>query len=84
MKHLLIGLVALLFATLTIADDGEPPSQLADLLGAEADAGFARALEPREFAFPADHGPHPAFRNEWWYITGNLDDEGRQTLRFLS
>ena len=82
MKHLLIGLVALLFATLTIADDGEPPSQLADLLGAEADAGFARALEPREFAFPADHGPHPAFRNEWWYITGNLDDEDGRRFGF--
>ena len=82
MKHLLIGLVALLFATSINADDGEPPSQLADLLGAEADAGFARALEPREFAFPADHGPHPAFRNEWWYVTGNLDDEDGRRFGF--
>jgi predicted secreted hydrolase len=75
LKHVLISLVALLFASLSVADDAEPRSQLADLLGAEADAGFARALEPREFTFPADHGPHPAFRNEWWYVTGNLDDE---------
>jgi predicted secreted hydrolase len=36
------------------------------------DDGFARATEQREFHFPADHGPHPAFRNEWWYWTGNL------------
>jgi predicted secreted hydrolase len=36
------------------------------------DAGFARALAPRPFAFPADHGPHPDFRTEWWYYTGNL------------
>ncbi|HVT57047.1 MAG TPA: lipocalin-like domain-containing protein [Thermoanaerobaculia bacterium] len=35
-------------------------------------AGFARALGPRQFAFPADHGPHPEFRTEWWYFTGNL------------
>jgi len=35
-------------------------------------SGFARALSPRAFAFPADHGPHPDFRNEWWYYTGNL------------
>jgi predicted secreted hydrolase len=34
--------------------------------------GFARALVPRPFAFPADHGPHPEFRTEWWYYTGNL------------
>jgi len=67
---------------LAIADKGEPPSQLADLLGADADAGFARALEPREFVFPADHGPHPAFRNEWWYVTGNLDDEDGRRFGF--
>jgi predicted secreted hydrolase len=53
----------------------EPPSRLADLLGDDADPSFARALEPREFSFPADHGPHPEFRNEWWYVTGNLDDD---------
>lgn len=46
--------------------------RLPALLGA-ADPGFARALEPRRFAFPADHGPHPDYRNEWWYVTGNLD-----------
>jgi predicted secreted hydrolase len=34
--------------------------------------GFARALTPRAFSFPADHGPHPDFRTEWWYYTGNL------------
>ena len=29
--------------------------------------------------FPADHGPHPGFRNEWWYFTGNLyTDSGRR------
>jgi predicted secreted hydrolase len=34
--------------------------------------GFRRATEPRSFIFPADHGPHPGFRTEWWYFTGNL------------
>ncbi|MEO8212603.1 MAG: lipocalin-like domain-containing protein, partial [Myxococcales bacterium] len=33
-------------------------------------AEFARANAPRPFTFPADHGPHPAFRTEWWYFTG--------------
>jgi len=36
------------------------------------DEGFARANARREFHFPEDHGPHPEFRNEWWYWTGNL------------
>lgn len=34
--------------------------------------GFAKVLEPRTLLFPEDHGPHPAFRNEWWYWIGNL------------
>ena len=36
-------------------------------------AGFERALLPRPFVFPADHGPHSGFRTEWWYYTGNLE-----------
>jgi predicted secreted hydrolase len=39
---------------------------------AEDRAGFARALAPRPMSFPEDHGPHPDFRMEWWYYTGNL------------
>ncbi|WP_163994325.1 lipocalin-like domain-containing protein [Pyxidicoccus caerfyrddinensis] len=38
-------------------------------------AGYARAVEPRAFQFPEDHGPHPEFRTEWWYWTGNLETE---------
>ena len=39
-------------------------------LGATAD-GFALP-ERRELVFPADHGAHPAFRVEWWYLTATL------------
>jgi predicted secreted hydrolase len=44
----------------------------AGAVGATA-AGFAEALVPRPFVFPRDHGPHPQFRQEWWYLTGNLE-----------
>ncbi|MCY1034004.1 carotenoid 1,2-hydratase [Corallococcus sp. BB11-1] len=37
--------------------------------------GYARAMEFRPFRFPEDHGPHPDFRTEWWYWTGNLETE---------
>ncbi|HWI78665.1 MAG TPA: carotenoid 1,2-hydratase [Ramlibacter sp.] len=30
----------------------------------------ASALAPAKLEFPRDHGAHPAFRTEWWYITG--------------
>jgi predicted secreted hydrolase len=39
---------------------------------AEERAAFARVLAPRPLVFPEDHGPHPDFRTEWWYYTGNL------------
>ena len=26
------------------------------------------------FEFPKDHGSHPGFRIEWWYVTANLTD----------
>ena len=75
-------LAALLVCSTAVADESsEPPSQLADLLSADAE-GYAKALQPREFAFPEDHGPHPEFRNEWWYVTGNLDDEDGRRFGF--
>lgn len=65
------------------ADDTmAPPSKLSALLGGDADEAFARAAQPRTFRFPEDHGPHPGFRNEWWYITGNLDDEDARRFGF--
>ena len=27
---------------------------------------------PCNLTFPKDHGPHPGYRTEWWYYTGNL------------
>ncbi len=42
------------------------------------DEGFARVTEPRQWSFPADHGPHPEYKTEWWYYTGNLQSaDGR-------
>jgi len=50
---------------------------LREAMGARADdALYARAAAPRTFSFPADHGPHPEFRTEWWYFTGNLTAAG--------
>ena len=40
---------------------------------ASAPESFRRVTEPVPMNFPADHGLHPGYRNEWWYFTGNLD-----------
>ncbi|MBL8748694.1 MAG: carotenoid 1,2-hydratase [Planctomycetes bacterium] len=56
------------------ADPVVPTSSMSvgDALGG-ADTGFARAVAPPDLRFPRDHGAHPEFRTEWWYVTGNLD-----------
>jgi predicted secreted hydrolase len=55
-----------------------PPARLPGRLP----AGFAQALAPLAFTFPRDHGPHPLFRQEWWYVTGNLDTSTGQRVGF--
>lgn len=52
---------------------GAAPPPDSGVLPAVADRGFEQAAAPYAFAFPRDHGPHPEFRQEWWYVTGNLD-----------
>jgi predicted secreted hydrolase len=67
-----------------------PVLKVAEALGGKANTeGYTRAFEPREFHFPEDHGPHPGFRTEWWYWTGNLStadgrDFGYQLTLFRS
>jgi predicted secreted hydrolase len=77
-------LLALCFAATRAREIDEPieasDDPLRRALGARADAvEFARAIAPRPFEFPRDHGAHPDYRTEWWYFTGNLaTDEGRR------
>ena len=43
-------------------------------LGTSAE-GFAIPERGRELVFPQDHGPHWAYRIEWWYLTSVLTGE---------
>jgi predicted secreted hydrolase len=63
------------------ADDRATPTGVRFLAQGDT-AGFARAIEPREFKFPADHGSHPEFRTEWWYFTGNVFDRSNRHYGF--
>jgi predicted secreted hydrolase len=71
-----VGLAALLVVAwrLTRPPSAPSPPTLAvgDALGGASPEGYARALAPRPMVFPEDHGPHPEYRTEWWYYTGNL------------
>lgn len=42
-------------------------------LGSEA-GGYPPVVPGRALVFSQDHGPHPDFRIEWWYLTANLKD----------
>ena len=41
------------------------------LAGLAAGTGLTHALPVKTLQFPRDHGAHPDFRTEWWYITGH-------------
>lgn len=63
-------------AVLFLAGCGDAPAdapaqglRLAQVLGGSAAEGFQVADRAVPFSFPVDHGPHPGFRSEWWYLT---------------
>jgi len=43
---------------------------------------FAPVVPGRAMSFPADHGSHPDFRTEWWYVTGWLTTASGESLGF--
>ncbi len=73
-RPVVAGLLALVLAA---CGERQPPQgeMALDRVLGPAQGDYARALTPRRFDFPADHGPHPRFRNEWWYVTGHLRDD---------
>jgi predicted secreted hydrolase len=86
LRDVLLGGLAL---SLLVACSGEPAVEttapaaaLAEALGGTATEGFLRADRPRRFQFPEDHGVHAGFRNEWWYITGNLESASGERWGF--
>ena len=90
MSRVVVGLVAVVaalgVALFALWPSGSRPRidttvAVREALAAEG-TGFARATAPRPFVFPADHGPHPDFRTEWWYYTGNLRTVAGRQLGF--
>ncbi|HSH47780.1 MAG TPA: lipocalin-like domain-containing protein [Halomonas sp.] len=85
----LICLVLLCLMSLSACDDtasepgagAEPNTARTGFAGlGESVDGFAHARPGMALSFPDDHGPHPDFRIEWWYLTANLQDERGEPL----
>jgi len=47
-----------------------------------ASPSFAPVLAGYSLRFPQDFGSHPAYRIEWWYVTGWLTTQDQETLGF--
>ena len=47
-----------------------------------SEEGFKSVTGPCNLAFPRDHGAHPGFRTEWWYYTGNLENQAGNRFGF--
>ncbi|TDL91124.1 lipocalin-like domain-containing protein [Meridianimarinicoccus aquatilis] len=68
MVHLCVWGLLAVFAAFSASAQG--------FAGMASDAeGFSLPRPNPEFSFPEDHGPHPDFRIEWWYVTANLTAE---------
>jgi len=48
----------------------------------QKDGDYLKITGPCNLSFPADHGPHPGYRTEWWYYTGNLTGADQHRLGF--
>ena len=74
MKHIIIFLMFIAFIGCESNEkiDLNDRVDLSKAMGETSDEDFSKVIEPRKFVFPDDHGPHPDFRTEWWYFTGNL------------
>ena len=68
----------MLILSLAVAGCTEPAAdggRLRTVLGGAELDGFQRATMPASIEFPRDHGAHPDFRSEWWYLTAALRSE---------
>lgn len=72
MRRIPAILLVLMFGCLSrVACAQESPAQTAE--------GFALPQPGKVFEFPRDHGSHPDFKIEWWYVTGHLfAEDGRR------
>jgi len=82
----LVGIVVVVAGLLYWSRSGQTPvtgriSAVAAASG-DADPRWKRVTAPRPFSFPVDHGAHEEYQTEWWYYTGNLEDESGRPFGF--
>ncbi|WP_036551319.1 lipocalin-like domain-containing protein [Neptunomonas japonica] len=85
----LLLLVACGPASESKSESGNSADSLTDVSGGDragfaglgtSSKGYTHASSTTSISFPEDHGPHPDFRIEWWYLTANLENENREPM----
>ena len=81
MKNLIGMVLIVLLAACNQEPSGTTGVSLHKELGGAA-GGYQRACSQRQFSFPQDHAAHKAYRNEWWYVTGNIESTDGEKFGF--
>ncbi len=72
--HPPFSLLQVALLALTCCGTGGLSARAADHIGVPKTITFPKVEAGRALLFPADHGAHPDYRTEWWYITGWIDN----------
>jgi predicted secreted hydrolase len=75
-------IVLLGFSLVDISGSGDVSASAVIDISQDDISGYARAVDPYSWKFPADFGEHPEFQTEWWYYTGNLLTDSGQRFGF--
>jgi predicted secreted hydrolase len=70
------------FASLTATCGGARSASGATGKPAPSLAAYPPVMPGDRMRFPEDEGAHPAFRTEWWYVTGWLEPEREAPIGF--
>lgn len=55
------------------------PQKMGQLLDGDTN-NYSQVIPGKTLNFPADHMAHDGFRQEWWYLTANLETESKEKL----
>ena len=78
----LLALIGLMLAASLHAAGFAAQAHKVDFAAPPRAVGFAVVKPGVTLTFPRDHGAHPEFRTEWWYVTGWLKTDRQEDLGF--
>ena len=66
-------------------DRSDTPPPISAFLASDDIADYwQQADQVKEFVWPDDHGPHPDFATEWWYLVMHLHDTRQPEKRYAA